>query len=441
MEQNKIHIDQLLEASYLGFEPEVPDFAWDRIEAALDNKKKRFIWYTWHKVAIIAVVSILGFLGTRSFLNQTDSRVASEPSSVNQSAKNNSNQSSQDNSAAPTGENKDQMLTAEQMAPAAKKVSVNAGSNSQEYVAPVVKEDIVETTHSTVSNPATEDNTAESVKQFELLSSLGFEGTNATVSPETQLASKNKLSFQVLPLSPYRHKWYVGFGLGQLVSSTGYTVNPEFNNYVHKNFTKRMSEGEGLLASLNFSGSLGYRISGVHFLYTGVNYYQRRNSLNFNFTDEAPALNAVNNPPLDRFGRYPIKDYLSSGIEVNFKGTNIVTAVELPLGWMAQIPVGKHYTFIPAASANIGFLSQGASNMTLDYQFLEVANVQKSWTRSNYLLMNTSAGIYRDLGMRIQWGIGATANYTATQMYVSGASVRPRAFTGGLTTQLIWRLD
>jgi hypothetical protein len=108
---------------------------------------------------------------------------------------------------------------------------------------------------------------------------------------------------------------------------------------------------------------------------------------------------------------------------------------------MAQIPLAKRFTFIPSVSANLGFLSQSASNVTLDYQFLEVSGVQKSWTRSNYILMNTTAGIYKDLGMRIQWGVGATANYTVTQMYVSGASVRPRAFTGGITTQLIWRLD
>lgn len=434
-----MHIDQLLEASYLGFEPEVPAFAWDRIESTLDSNKKRFIWYTWHKIAIVGIIAILGYVGTRSFVASDEAPMVMQPSTTSQVEPQTSNkkQNTVEGNTQNQGSAGETVVTKNTIAPATPRMPKAVQSTSGNKVA---NDGVAE---QGVADPVqhTEIVGSETLKQFELLRTLGFGPTDVDAMPEAGLTAKKKFAFQVLPLSPYRHKWYVGFGVGQLVSSTGYTVNPEFNNYVHKNFTKRMSEGEGLLASLNFSGSLGYRIAGVHFVYSGVNYYQRRNSLNFNFTDEAPALNAVNNPPLDRFGRYPIKDYLSSGIEVNYKGTNVVTAVELPLGWMAQIPVSKHFTFIPSVSANLGFLSQSASNVTLDYQFLEVSGVQKSWTRSNYILMNTTAGIYRDLGMRIQWGVGATANYTATQMYVSGASVRPRAFTGGITTQLIWRLD
>ena len=434
-----MHIDQLLEASYLGFEPEVPAFAWDRIESALDTNKKRFIWYTWHKIAIVAIIATLGYVGSRSFISSDVALVATQPAVTSQ----NQPQTSLNEKNSAEGNDQNQV---------SKEVMGSAEKNSV-HVAPRMHQGNSTTADRSEATDAIADQGdvdsdqqaaaagTETLKQFELLHALGFGSTDVDAMPEAALDANKKVAFQILPLSPYRHKWCVGFGLGQLVSSTGYTVNPEFNNYVHKNFTKRMSEGEGLLTSLNFSGSLGYRVAGVHFLFSGVNYYQRRNSLNFNFTDEAPALNAVNNPPLDRFGRYPIKDYLSSGIEVSYKGTNVVTAVELPLGWMAQIPLAKRFTFIPSVSANLGFLSQSASNVTLDYQFLEVSGVQKSWTRSNYILMNTTAGIYKDLGMRIQWGVGATANYTVTQMYVSGASVRPRAFTGGITTQLIWRLD
>jgi hypothetical protein len=126
---------------------------------------------------------------------------------------------------------------------------------------------------------------------------------------------------------------------------------------------------------------------------------------------------------------------------VNFTGSNKITSVEIPVGWMGEYKLGHGLSMVPSAALGFGLLSLNSNNSTLNYQLLEVEKVNRDWYRKTYLLMNTSAGIYKDLGLRIKWGINASAGYTLSQMYIPGAPVRPRAFTGGLTTQIIWRLD
>jgi hypothetical protein len=287
-------------------------------------------------------------------------------------------------------------------------------------------------------------NKVDQTSAFAKLKSFGIRQEALGLGQMNELNALPNLQTDIVPPTNILggHFW-VGFGAGQVMSATALAVNPNFSNYVHKNYTKHQSGGEGLMAAMNFAGTLAYKLGGKHYLYTGATYYQRRNSLNFNFTDEAPALNAVGNVKKDIFGNYPIKGYVQagSGVTVNFTGSNTFTNIEIPLGWMAQYPFGKGLTFIPSAAAGFGFLSLNSNNSTLNYQLLEVEKVHRDWYRKSYLMMNTSAGVYKDLGLRIKWGLNASAGYTLSQMYLPGSPVRPRAFTGGLTTQIIWRLD
>lgn len=442
MDSNTLHIDELLSNTYAGFEPTVPAFAWDGISAALDAKKRRRGALLWFSAAasLLLVVGVAWFGFNHSGNSQTASTNTRDAAEIkmnsDQSAQSKvsdlQNAESQSNGVAKTkngqnaqsSDNRSQIRTRlpfvnPNKAKEAKNLAVQSSTGAQQ------SKDIVHNSNSTD------------------LFSLGVQFEEIPAESWNTLHNGNKLENNIGPLDrELGNGFYMGLGVGQLVSATGFTVNPNFGNYVHKNFTRHMAEGQGLLASLSFNGSVGYRFSKHNAVFAGVNYYQRKNSLNFDFTDEAPALNAVNNPPLDKFGRYPIKDYLgSSSVQVNYKGTNTITAIDFPIGWMGEYRINRSLSFVPMASANLGMLSLSSGNTTLDYQFLDVVAVDRSWYRKGYVLMNTSAGLYKDLGKRIKWGVNATANYTVTQMYVSGATIRPRAFTGGLTTQIIWRLD
>lgn len=426
-----MHIDELLNISYTGYEPAVPAFAWDGIAAKLDKKdnKKGF----WWKVAVLAAL-LTGVATVMYFSGNSDSTemAAPENSALPSVGENQSSSPADagkgDDSKHASGEN-----TASSTHTQAAKLPLNKKAETQADH----KKAVENKTKSVVTEQV-------SVKAGSNLASFGVRSENMNYSTESLRLPDGKLKLQILPPTTIMGaRTFVGLGVGQSVSATGFSVNPDFGNYVHKNFTKRMSEGEGLISSLNFSGIVAYRLGGIHYIYSGANFYQRRNSLSFNFKDEAPALNSAGNVERDKFGNYPIKGYLSSGsgVEVNFNGTNTFTSVDIPVGWMAQVPLGRNYTFIPAAAAGLGFLSLNATNSTLNYQLLEVEKLKSEWYRKTYVLMNTSAGLYKNIGLRVKLGVNASAGYTLSQMYVPGSPIRPRAFTGGLSTQLIWRLD
>lgn len=430
MNSNTLHIDELLNQSFSGFEPNIPAFAWDGIADKLDSqKKKKAIWWWSAAAALILLVSSVALLLNKGEVPASEQSVKLNGGAIEK-------QNATTNTPADHSDIKSNGLgnsTPANDANHASGANQSAVIKQRTAVYSVPKQDL------TVKHDAVNEN-----RKMADLYSLGIGLFELPTEDWTQIGPSVKLVNQIGPVktSDLGKGFYMGLGVGQLVTATGFNVNPDFGNYVHKNFTKRMADGEGLLASLSFNTSLGYRISKNHSFFVGVNYYQRKNSLNFNFTDEAPALDAVNNPPLDKFGRYPIKDYLgASTVDVNFKGTNTFTAIDFPIGWMGDFKMNRTWSFVPVVSANLGMLNVSAGNATLDYQFLDVVPTQRSWYKRNYVLMNTSAGIYKNIGQRIKWGVNATANYTVTQMYISGASIRPRAFTGGFTTQLIWRLD
>lgn len=439
MSNQTLHIDDLLNASYTGFEPAVPAFAWDQIAGKLDqqNKRRGFIW--WKVAAIVAVISGIASL---VYYNSNIQNPSESANPAQNEAKASEPTGAADNATqnGPLSDKADKDQNSQNSGSSA--VRDRHISNPGIFSAPELK--------AAPESPATPEVEAskdvrsiESMNRTAGLKSFGIRYQDLELNPVIAPA-KNRLSNEFPePMLSVSNKWLIGLGAGQVLSATGYTVNPQYGNYVHKNFTKRMEQGEGLLSSLNFSGMVAYKVAGNHFIYSGAEFYQRRNSLNFNFKDEAPALNSVGNVKKDIFGNYPIKGYITSGsgVEVNYTGTNTITAVEIPLGWMMQLPMGKKFTFIPSAGAGLGFISLNAMNSTLNYQLLEVEKVNQSWYRKTYTILNASAGVYKNLGNRLKWGVNANAGYTLSQMYVPNSPVRPRAFTGGLTTRLIWRLD
>lgn len=431
MTTRTLHIDELLNNAGAAFEPAVPAFMWDSIEATLDKRDRKggLVW--WKAAAIVAVLSGVGVAGWYLSQNKAEMPASVNIVSDNTAAQPDALSGKQDGSGANT-------ITPGTDAAGAEKtneksaVSIQQHRNASGYK---------------TAAPDKSQKPEQIVIENEFVNrefNLNHFGIRAESSALPLLDASGKLRNLISPPEEVLGaRMLLGIELGQAVSSTGFTVNPKFGNYVHKNFASRMAEGEGILSALSFSGQLAYRVAGAHYIFAGANYYQRRNSLNFDFRDEAPALNSVGNVERDVFGNYPIKGYISagSGIDVKFTGTNTITAVDFPLGWMSQLKVAKGITLIPSASVNLGLISVNSNNATLNYQLLEVEKVNSDWYRKGYTLLNTSAGLYKDFGMRLKWGVNLNAGYTLSQMYIPDSPVRPRAFTGGLSTRLIWRLD
>ncbi|MBL7812857.1 MAG: hypothetical protein JNL57_11585 [Bacteroidetes bacterium] len=247
-----------------------------------------------------------------------------------------------------------------------------------------------------------------------------------------------KLPLSLQPLHRFGGHWFAGFAVSQNQTGLGYDINPKYLAYVHKNFLSRMRDGESNLGALQFSGMAGYRVYRNLSVFAGVNLQQTLTRQKFSFTDQAPAVDMTQK--LDNRGKGPIIGYLFNGAPVEYNGTSKTTVINVPVGIMTEYSLGKKWSVIPMLAANVGFLTQ-VTGQTLDYQILKVENRDPEWFRKTLMGVSGSVGAYRHLGYGLRWGVSAGVNGTATPVYNTGSTVRPRTWAAGLSTQLIWRID
>lgn len=239
---------------------------------------------------------------------------------------------------------------------------------------------------------------------------------------------------------PVYGRWLLGFGVSQNQSGIGYAIHPQYREYVHKNYLTRMGEGESSLGAVQAGLFAGYRLGHNFSLISGLQYLQRNTRQQFNFSDEVPVTMMPGNKP-DKFGNYPIIGYFSPSGTTSYQGFTRLTVFEIPIGLMYDWKLrGGKWVVSPAVSVNTGFVVSETGS-TLDYQQLSVVQRQPDWFRKTTLSGNGALGLYRQLGHNMRIGAVMSAAYTATPVYVPGATVRPRAWATGLGTQLIWRID
>jgi len=438
-----------LESAYAGFEPALPAFAWEGIEHRLNGRKRKVALLWWSAAAIVVATSITGIIywNQHTSIPDTNSAFHKDQSSGEIQKQSTAPGNQGMNDATENTENPADLNSENKKDNRSQNSTSGNASNKPNPNTPVriQNEDIIHPENLNPDLNEADANSGSYAATFNQLNGFGLRYENSeAMRAEIQIpaSESHKLKLNITP--PDRvmgARVMLGLGVGQIVSQTGFGVNPKYKNYVHEEFQKQMKNGEGILGAMSFSGSVGYRVISNHYLYTGINYYQRRNSINFDFDWRVPVTTSTGGEKPDLNGNYPIKSYFTFVNHTKFEGTNTYTEIDIPLGWYAQYKVGKKFTFIPSVSANIGFISIGSNNVTLGYKDLDAIAQPKSWYRSSIMLFNGSAGIYRDLNNKIKWGINANANYTATPLYDAGQTLRPRAFTGGLTTQIIWRLD
>ncbi len=237
---------------------------------------------------------------------------------------------------------------------------------------------------------------------------------------------------------PRHNRWTLGAGVLQNQSGMGYSINPDFSSYVHKNYLKRMQEGESNMGAIQTGFWAAYAINKKFSVFAGLNYAQRNARQQFSFEDEVP-VTLMPGQIADKFGNYPIIGYFNPSDRTEYTGFSRLTVLELPVGVMFTLPLTPKWTLRPTLGLNFGRITAETGN-TLDYQLLSVTALKQEWFRKHIVTPTASLGVARKLSDALQFGVLASSGYSVTPVYVSGATVKPRAWTVGFGTQLIWTL-
>lgn len=236
-------------------------------------------------------------------------------------------------------------------------------------------------------------------------------------------------------------RWLLGVGVIQNRSGMAYSVNPDNLKYVHKNYLKRMREGEYTAGNIQAGISLGYKLNQKWAVLTGLNYSVLSNRQNFDFSDEVPVTLMPGNKP-DKFGNYPIIGYFTPSVPgyTNYQGFSKLSFVEVPIGVSYEHRLNRKWCLIPTATINSCIIS-GESGKTLDYQLLSVVSRQSEWFRKTVFTASAGVGLYKSISPGLQLGANFVSTRNLTTVYVPDASVRPKAWSAGLGMQLLWRID
>ncbi len=454
MNNETLHIDDLLSNSFAGFEPAMPALAWEGIAAKLDKNSKKG-GFAWLKAAAVVLIVAGAWYSLSHVLNhrnngnnnsavKVENTIKAESKSEKASGtENGENLNSKQNSNLGVSENSQENSTSHSPdLPVNRSQSPSVQKQNNDHLPQTPKETVADGSQNSYRQIV--ENNRERIRK----SKIEDANWNQFLAEVAESAKNSKsLTPPVRPLLTFNDRFSMGIGVGQAVSNTGYSINNEFKDYVHPYFKKEIEKGEGILSALNFNAAVYYKLGKESRLsvYSGISYFQRKTSLDFNFSNYTGFEDGLK--PLDKFGNkayFSNWDPKANGTAigtVEYKGINTFTQVEIPLGIMYDVAFGykQKWSFMPAISTNVGFITQKIGK-TLDYHTLEVTKIDPTWFRTTYFSLNSSLGIYKNLSNSMKIGVNVSGSYMLTPMYVPGATIRPRALTGGLSTQLIWRL-
>lgn len=424
MKNENTHTDKKLQGLFNSFEPPVPKGAWEGIVCKLERNHKRRVAFWWIAAACVLISITVGiWTGLHYQKNQTQSA----KQQVEQNRRPQSDSQLPKTGEQPVVKNKPDTDYPQDLS--GRKENTLKGFMSPKTI---VSESEPKTI--TIENQApleTEKNEVTLPEPFNIrVLTMPYPAADAPVA--FNLAKSN-------PFYLSKGKWFVATGLLQNMGGNGYSINPDYSRYVHKNYVSRMEQGEQAMGSTGFSLHLGYQIHKKFALTGGVQLRQINTRQQFSFSDEVPVTLMPGNNP-DKFGNYPIIGYFGSTGSVSYSGFQRNAMLEIPLGIMADFPISPKWSVKPALTINPGFIS-AINGFTLDYQRLQLTAQRSDWFRSVQFSGAFSVGAFRQISRNLQWGASVGGTRMFTPAYVPDASVRPRNHALGLGTQLIWRID
>lgn len=434
----------MLQTSFGSFEPTLPPGAWDNIALKLDNKDKQRKVFFWRWILAAGFAVLLG-VGVSYYALKKDqqegiSGKSNSPIIKQQSSPQGESETKPGDNAISQGteENNYRNLKTNQ-----EKAVISEGVKNRDAIRPdnlINGQGANSGALNQTDNHKPSAEVTEQSKQVVRIPEFDLDnaGIQAAIFMPENTGNKDVLSFGPQMYFPKHSPWSFGVNVMQNQSGTGYSVNPEFSGYVHKNYLKRMAEGERSLGAIQSGFWAAFRLNKKFSLMGGVNYAQRNSRQQFSFEDEVPVVLVPGRKP-DKFGNYPIIGYFSPSGRTEYNGFSRITLFEIPVGIMGHFALNRNWTLRPAMTMNFGRIVSETGS-TLDYQLLTVTGLNTSWFRKQIITPTAALGITRTLKNGLDFGVFANSSYNATPVYVSGATVRPRTWAVGLGTQLIWTL-
>jgi len=237
-------------------------------------------------------------------------------------------------------------------------------------------------------------------------------------------------------------KWWMEVSADQNQTGLTYRTPTDLSQYVHKNYTQQMRNGETALSAARFQLAVNMFIAKNSSVKVGLAYAQNKVGQNFNFRDSMPAVVSAGQTP-DANGNYPIFGYLGLGPEVKYNGVVNYSYLSLPIGWTGYFPIGqsKNLFFTPEALLQPNWVQISTGAQTLDYQTLLLKPMDAVNYRAWVMSARVAAGIQKRLNYRHAVGAKLNAQGVLNSMNTANSPVQTRGWSSGLTLYYLFKID
>jgi hypothetical protein len=237
-------------------------------------------------------------------------------------------------------------------------------------------------------------------------------------------------------------KWWMEVSADQNQTGLTYRTPSDLSQYVHKNYTQQMRNGETALSAARFQLAVNMFIAKNSSVKVGLAYAQNKVGQNFNFRDSMPAVVSAGQTP-DANGNYPIFGYLGLGPEVKYNGVVNYSYLSLPIGWTGYFPIGqsKNLFFTPEALLQPNWVQISTGAQTLDYQTLLLKPMDAVNYRAWVMSARVAAGIQKRLNYRHAVGAKLNAQGVLNSMNTANSPVQTRGWSSGLTLYYLFKID
>lgn len=264
----------------------------------------------------------------------------------------------------------------------------------------------------------------------------------AKLNREFESSELSKGSLSDLAYAMDLDKWWIEVSADQNQTGLTYRTANDLSQYVHKNYTEQMRNGETALSAARFQLAVNMFIAKNSSVKVGLAYAQNKVGQNFNFRDSMPAVVSAGQTP-DAYGNYPIFGYLGLGPEVKYNGVVNYSYLSLPIGWTGYFPIGqsKNLFFAPEAVLQPNWVQLSTGAQTLDYQTLLLKPMDAVNYRAYVMSARVAAGIQKRLNYRHAVGAKLNAQGVLNSMNTANSPVQTRGWSSGLTLYYLFKID
>lgn len=427
------NIDQQLQDKFSEFAPMPAAFAWDQLDAKLENKaskKRRLVLFTSVAASTMAVVasSIFYFGGQSNELKSENNKINKVVIENNENFKVENQLENKLNIPAQIAVEKkiNNLIQLQSSSVVSNKIEINS---------------IIDASVNSLQNEEVVNSYSEISSKFNHIILEDFNAKQLEISP---IYFGNLLQSTLITLKPQEpakrnlSAWAFEVGYDQNQTSVMYSATPSLEKYVHKNYLERMKQSEFALSAAQLHFALRYKLSQKWSISAGLGWMQNKTQQNFHFRDSMPATLAQGNTA-DAYGNYPIFGYLGLGPEVNYQGISNISMISIPVGAIFEYPLCNKWSITSEALVQANYLTAQKGN-TLNYQLLSLQDINSGVYRDLLWSAKVGVGVQKEISNRAKLGARINTQGMFTPLYKQNSAIQNRAWSVGLSAFYVWRL-